>query len=108
MPVVEPEARPRPRVRRGNEAEVERASAATGTGGGVMKMVGPVEMPLPSHAHALPRCDLGAPQTSNHDPCATRPHAGPRGSIPTPSCGRSRLERRAKRFNTDSQAKKND
>jgi hypothetical protein len=32
----------------------------------------PVEMPLPSDPHVLPRHDLGAPQTSNHDACATR------------------------------------
>jgi hypothetical protein len=37
-----------------------------------MKMVEPVEMPLPPHAHAMPRRDLGAPQTSTHDVCATR------------------------------------
>jgi hypothetical protein len=29
-------------------------------------------MPLPSHPHILPRRDLGASQTSNHDVCATR------------------------------------
>jgi hypothetical protein len=34
-----------------------------------MKMVEPVEMPLPSHPHILPRRDMGAPQTSNHDVC---------------------------------------
>ena len=66
MPVAEPEARPRPRFRRGNDAAVERAGAATGTGGRVMKMVEPVEMPLPSHPHVLSRRDLGAPQTSDH------------------------------------------
>jgi len=65
LPVLEAETRPRPRVRRGNEAAVERAGAATGTGGEVMKMLEPVEMPLPSHPHVLPRRDLGAPQTSN-------------------------------------------
>jgi hypothetical protein len=37
-----------------------------------MTMVEPVEMPLPSHPHILSRRDLGAPQTSNHDVCATR------------------------------------
>jgi hypothetical protein len=64
LPVAEPEARPRPRVRGGSEAAVERAGAATRTGAGViMKMVEPVEMPLPSHPHILPRCDLGEPQT---------------------------------------------
>jgi hypothetical protein len=72
LPLGEPEALPRPRVRRGNEAAVERAGAATGTGRGVMKMVEPAEMPLPSHPHAVPRRDIGAPQTSNHDPCAAR------------------------------------
>jgi hypothetical protein len=72
LPVAEPEARARPRVWRGNEAAVERAGAATGTGGGVMKMVEPVEMPLPSHPHILWRRDIGAPQTSNHDVRATR------------------------------------
>ena len=58
--------------RRGDETAVGRAAAATGTGGGVMKMVEPVEMPLPSHPHAVPRRDIVAPQTSNHDVCATR------------------------------------
>jgi len=53
---------------------VERA-AATGTGGEVMETLEPVEMSLPSHPHVLSRRDLGAPQTSNHDPCATRPKA---------------------------------
>ena len=67
MPVVEPEARPRPRVRRGNKGEVEGAGAATSAGGEVVKMVEPVEMPLPSHPHVLPRRDIGAPQTSNRD-----------------------------------------
>jgi hypothetical protein len=76
LPVVEPDARPRPRVRRGNEAVVEGAGAATGTGGGVMKAVDPVEMPLPSNPHVLPRRDIGAPRTSNHDPCATRHRLG--------------------------------
>jgi len=61
LPVVEPETRPRPRVRRGNEALVEGARPATGTGGEVMNMVEPVEMPLPSHPHAVPRRDIGAP-----------------------------------------------
>ena len=75
MPVAELEARPRPRVRRGNEAAVERAGAATGTGGGVMKTIEPVEMPLPSHPHVLWRRDIGAPRTSNHDFCASRPKA---------------------------------
>jgi hypothetical protein len=51
---------------------VEKAGAATGTGGEVMKIVEPVEMPLPSHPRTLSRRDLGAPQTSNHDVCATR------------------------------------
>jgi hypothetical protein len=69
LPVAEPEGRPRPRVRRGSEAAVEGAGAATGAGGRVMKMVEPVEMPLPSHPHILPRRDMGAPQTSNHDVC---------------------------------------
>ena len=32
----------------------------------------PVEMPLPPHPHAVPHRDIGAPQTSNHDVCATR------------------------------------
>jgi hypothetical protein len=72
LPVAEPEVRPRPRVRRESEAAVERAGAATGTGGEVMKMVEPVEMPLPSHPHILSCRDLGAPQTSNHDVCAPR------------------------------------
>jgi len=72
LPVAEPEARPRARVRRGNAAAVERAGAATGAGGKVMKMAEPVEMPLPSHPHALLRHDIGAPQTSNRDVCATR------------------------------------
>jgi len=58
--------------RRGDETAVGRAAAATGTGGGVMKMVEPVEMPLPSQPHVLPRRDIGAPQKSNHDVCATR------------------------------------
>ena len=77
MPAVEPEARPRPRVRRGNEAAVERAGAATGMGGEVMKMVEPVETPLSSHPHILPRRHIGAPPTSNHDVCATRETAFP-------------------------------
>jgi hypothetical protein len=37
-----------------------------------MKTVEPVEMQLPSHPRVLPRRDLGAPQTSNHDVGATR------------------------------------
>jgi len=80
LPAVEPEGRPRPRVRRGNEAVVEGAGAATSTGGQVMKMVEAVEMRLPSHAHILPRRDIGAPQTSNHDVCAT----GRKGGEPWP------------------------
>jgi len=71
LPVAEPEARPRRRVRRGNGAAVERAGAATGTGGGVMKMVEPIQMPLPSRSRILSRRDPDAPQTSNHDICAT-------------------------------------
>jgi len=38
----------------------------------VMKMLEPVEMPLPYPPHIFSRRDLGAPQTSNHDVCATR------------------------------------
>jgi hypothetical protein len=38
-------------------------------------MVEPVEMALPSHPHILSRHDIGTPQTSNHDACATRPEA---------------------------------
>jgi hypothetical protein len=72
VPVLEPEARPWPLVRRGNEAVVEKAGAAIGTGGEVMEMVDPVEMPLLSHPHTLSHRDLSAPQTSNHDVCATR------------------------------------
>ena len=53
-------------------AAVERAGAPTGAGGEVMKMLEPVETPLPSHPHVSPRRDIGASQTSNHDVCATR------------------------------------
>ena len=72
LPVAEPEARPRPRERRGNEAAVEGAGAATGTGGRVMKMLEPVETPLPCHPHVLPRPGIGAPQTSSDDVGAAR------------------------------------
>jgi hypothetical protein len=48
-----------------------------------MKMVEPVGMPLPSHAHVLPRRDFGAPQTSNHDVWAT--HAKDNCRDPSPA-----------------------